>query len=92
MEIKSTNTEVYYIIKRFYNNYKLRRNPGHPNPNILSNHIQDITLIKMYKRGCIYSNEENSHKENLVIKYKYKDVNEIISLNIPWDNYKDLLS
>ena len=91
MEIKSTNTEVYYIIQRFYNRYKLIRNPSYPNPNILSNHIQDITLIKMYKRSCIYSNKENCYKENLVIKYKYKNANEIISLNILWDNYKDLL-
>ena len=92
MEIKTTHTEVYNIIKRFYNRYKLRRNPSNPNPNIFSNHIHDITLIKIYKRSCIYSNAENSYKENLVIKYKYKNANEIISLNIPWDNYKDLLS
>jgi len=92
MEIKTTNIEVYDIIKRFYSKYKLRRNPGNPNPNILSKYIQDIYLIKLYKRVCTYSNNENIYKENLVIKYKYKNKDEIISLNLPWDDYKDLLT
>lgn len=92
MELKSTNIEVYDVIKKFYSKYKLRRNPGYPNPNILSKNIQDISLIKIYKRVCIYSNNENMYKENLVIKYKYKNKDEIISLNLPWDDYKDLLT
>ena len=92
MEIKSTNHEVYYIIKRFYSKFKLRRNPGYPNPNILSsNFAQDISLIQVYKRICTYSNNENSYKDFLVIKYKYKNTEEIVSLNLPWDKYKDLL-
>lgn len=92
MELKSSNREIYFIIKRFYTKYKLRRNPGNPNPNILSKNIQDISLIKIYKRVCTYSNNENMYKENLVIKYKYKNKDEIISLNLPWDDYKDLLT
>ena len=91
MEINTNNNEVYSIINRFYSRYKLWRNPGHPNPNKLSNFIQDIYLIKVYKRVCTYSNNENSYKENLVVKYKYKNIDEIISLNIPWEEYKDLL-
>jgi hypothetical protein len=92
MELESSNNEVYYIIKRFNSKYKLRRNPDFPNPNILSNYIEDISLIKIYKRFCTYSNNENMYKENLVIKYKYKNKNEIITLNIPFDEYKDLLT
>lgn len=91
MEIKTNNKEVYSIIQRFYSRYKLRRNADRSNPNKLSNFIQDICLIQVYKRVCTYSNNENSYKENLVIKYKYKNVNEIICLNIPWEEYKDLL-
>ena len=70
MEINSSNNEVFGIIKRFNSKFKLRRNPGNPNPNKLPIYTQDISLIKIYKRVCTYSNNENNYKDNLVIKYK----------------------
>lgn len=91
MEIKINNKEIYSVLQRFYAKYKLRRHPGHPNPNKLSNYLHDFYIVKIYKRVCTYSNNENSYKDNLVIKYKYKNVDEVISLNIPWEDYKDLL-
>jgi len=91
MEINSSNNEVFGIIKRFNYKYKLRRHPGYPNPNKLPIYTQDISLIKIYKRVCTYSNNENNYKDNLVIKYKYKNTEEIVSLNLPWDEYNDLL-
>lgn len=91
MEIKSNNKEMYSILQRFHTKYKLRRHPGHLNPNKLSNYLDDFYIIKIYKRVCTYSNSENRYKDNLVIKYKYKNIDEVISLNIPWEDYKDLL-
>jgi hypothetical protein len=92
MNISTTNKNVYYILKRFNSSFRLRRNPGFENPNVLSNHISDITIIKVYKRKCIYTNNPNYIRDNLVIKYQYKNNPEVISLNIPWDKYQDLLT
>jgi hypothetical protein len=86
------NNKIYYIIKRFYSKFKLRRrNAENKNPNILPYYIDDISYIKSYKFLCVYSNAKNIKKENLVVKYTYKNHKEIISLNIPLDEYEDLL-
>jgi hypothetical protein len=88
------NTHIYYIIKRFYSKFKLRRNrrnTGNKNPNILPYYIDDICYIKSYKFLCVYTDSKNIKRENLVVKYTYKNPNEIISLNIILDEYKDLL-
>lgn len=92
MQITTTNKQVYYILKRFYSTFRLRRSPGNPNPNILSSQIQDITIVYVYKRPCTYTNDIHHLKDHLVIKYKYKNNPEVISLNLPWDKYNDLLT
>lgn len=85
------NQQIYYIIKRFYSKFKLRRASKCKNPNILQYFIDDISYIKSYKFLCVYSDKKNIKKENLVVKYTYKNPNEIICLNIALDEYKDLL-
>ena len=82
--------KVYYILKRFHSSYKLIRNPHCNNPNVLYN-IKDIYVIGIYKRNCIYSNDRQNSKEHLVIKYKYQNNPETISLNLPLEKYNDLL-
>ena len=84
--------KVYYILKRFHSSFKLRRNPGYKNPNKLSNCVNDIYVIDIYKCKCIYTNNNHNIKDHLVIKYKYQNNPEIISLNIPWEKYNDLLT
>lgn len=92
MDIITTNKNVYYILKRFNSNFKLRRNKEYKNPNILSNNINDINIIRVYKRKCIYTDDLKHTKDNLVIKYQYKNNPDIITLNVLWDRYKDLLT
>ena len=92
MQISTTNKNIFYILKRFHSSFQLRRNPGNKNPNVLSNNINDINIIRVYKRICIYTNDKHDLKENLVIKYQYKNNPEIISLNIPLYKYQDLLN
>jgi len=92
MQISTTNKNIFYILKRFHSSFQLRRNPGNKNPNVLSNNINDINIIRVYKRNCIYSNDTQVLKEHLVIKYKYKNSSEIITLNLPWEKYNDLLN
>ena len=82
---------VYSILKRFNQKFKLIRNPHCPNPNKLPKSTDEIQLVQIYKFLCIYSNEKNIKKENLIIKYKMNSRSEIISLNLPYEEYKDLL-
>ena len=86
MEIQLNKNQFYLIIKRIYLKFKLRRKPNPTKEIFLT---EDIVLVKAYIFPCIYSNNENIKKENLVIKYIYNK--EIISLNILLDDYKDLL-
>ena len=85
------NNQIYCIVKRFYSKFNLRRSSKCVNPNILSNNTNDIDYIKSYKFLCIYSDTKNITRENLVLKYTYKNTDEIICLNIPLDEYKDLI-
>jgi hypothetical protein len=85
------SNQIYCIVKRFYSKFKLRRNTKCVNPNILSNDTNNIDYIKSYKFLCIYSDTKNITRENLVLKYKYKYTDEIYCLNIPLDQYQDLL-
>ena len=83
--------QVYSILKRFNKKFKLKRKPHFPNPNKLPNSKDEIYLVKVYKIVCIYSNEKNTRKENLIIKYKLNDTSETICLNLLYEEYKDLL-
>jgi len=91
MDISTTKTNVYHILKRFNSYFRLRRNNECRNPNHLSNNINDINIIRVYKRKCIYTDDPNHIRDNLVIKYQYKNNPEIICLNIPLERYNDLL-
>ena len=84
-------SKIHGILKRFHSSFKLRRNPHWDNPNVLSDNIEDICVIDIYKRNCIYTNDSQNSKDHLVIKYKYQNNPETISLNLPWEKYKDLL-
>lgn len=90
MEIKLDKENLKSIIRRFHYKFKLRRNPDFPNPNKIIHQLEDINLIKAYIGPCIYSNDKNIKKENLIIKYKLNE--DLISLNIILDEYKDLLT
>lgn len=90
MELKLDKHHLYSIIQRFNFKFKLQRNPELPNPNKFLYQIEDINLIKAYIVLCTYSNNENIKKENLIIKYKVNN-EEQISLNVLLDKYKDLL-
>jgi len=83
--------QVYSILSRFHDKFKLIRNPSSPNPNELPTSTDEIDLVQVYKILCVYSNEKNIRKENLIIKYKMNSRSEIISLNLPYEEYKDLL-
>jgi hypothetical protein len=56
--------------------------------------MDDIIFIEAYTNTCIYTNQTIFKKENIIIKYKINNNNlldEIISLNILYDEYKDLI-
>ena len=87
------NNQIYFIIKRFYSKFKLRRKSdnSNKNPNVLPDKIEDISYIKSYKYLCLYSDIINRKKQNLAVKYTYKNMDEIICLNVPLYEYEDLL-
>ena len=89
--ISLNNNQIYYIIERFYSKFRLRRNSENKNPNTLPDKIEDINYIKSYKYVCVYSDAINIKKQNLVVKYTYKNTDEIICLNLPLYEYEDLL-
>jgi hypothetical protein len=89
--ISLDNNQIYFIIKRFHSKFKLRRNSEYENPNMLPDKIEDINYIWSYKYLCVYSDTINRKKENLVLKYTYKNMDEIICLNLPLYEYEDLL-
>jgi hypothetical protein len=93
MELNLNNNQVYLVIHRFYSNFKLRRNRNDSNPNqyILDN-INKIIIVKIYYKKCIYSNDINEIKDNIVIIFKLNECKkEFISLNLLLENYKDVL-
>jgi hypothetical protein len=92
MEVMLNNNQFYFILERFYSKFMLRKRTG-PNPNKYMCNREYIYLIKAYKIQCVYTDNENKKKDNLVIKYTYKnnDIEEFISLNVLLDEYKDLI-
>lgn len=89
--ISLNNNQIYFIIKRFHSKFRLRRKTEYLNPNTLPDKLEDINYIKSYKYVCVYSDAINRKKENLVVKYTYKNMDEIICLNLPLYEYEDLL-
>lgn len=87
MELNCNENKLFSIINRFYSKFKLRKSDN-PNPHkfILDN-LNKITILKIYYKKCVYSNEVNIIKDNIVIIFK---INEIISLNLLFDDYKDI--
>jgi hypothetical protein len=93
MELNLNNNQVYSAIHRFYSNFKLRRNRNDSNPNqcILDN-INNIIIVKIYCKKCLYSNDINIIKDNIVIIFKLNECKkEVIRLNLLLENYKDIL-
>ena len=90
MDLIMSNSQIYSIIERFYTRFKYKNSfkIKHPLPE-----INDIQLIKAYIRDCIYTNEVNFIKQNAIIKYRLTNHfnQEIICLNILWEDYKDLM-
>jgi len=85
------NTQVYKILERFYIKFK-RRRTFRTNPNKCPPCIDEIKIIKIYKRSCKYVNEtENKMRENLVINIQLNSNLENYILNVLYDDYKDLL-
>lgn len=89
MEINLNNNQFYLILQRFNTKFKLRKKIS-PNPNIYLE--KQVILKKAYKIYCIYSDDKNKSKENLVIKYKNNLKDEIYSLNILLEDYKDIIN
>lgn len=95
-----THSQMCSIVERFYSKHKYRKNAENKKksvPNML-----EILFIQAYTKSCIYSNQTNIPKENVVIKYKIINneiinneiknefKNEIISLNLLLEDYQDL--
>jgi hypothetical protein len=82
-----SNEQIYSILKRFHTKYVLTKRDA--NPNKLPDNQEEIHFIQAYICPCIYSNIENQIRENLFIKFIFKQ--DTISLNILLEDYKDLL-
>lgn len=92
MDLTLNNKQIHSIIQRFNSKFKLRIKKDNPNPKHELFSLNDIYIIKTYKFPCTYSNvKSNEKRENLVIKYFYKNKKEIISLNLLLEEYKDLV-
>jgi len=79
----------YNIIERFHQRFEYR--------NKIDKKIipkkEDVHIINTYLRDTKFSKDsENIVKKMIVIKYYYQNYPEIISLNICFNDYSDLLS
>jgi len=88
MEISLDENQFYSILKRFRSKLKYKNGEQIYKENKISSK-EDISLLETYKISCIYSNENNEKRENLVLKYICN--NEVIILNILLEEYKDLI-
>ena len=85
MESKNQN-KIYPIIERFYRIFTYRKNSE---KKTIIPKKEEIQVQKIYLRNTIFSNEnENIVKKMIIIKYSYK--NDIISLNISYNEYSDI--
>lgn len=90
MNLFMTHSQIYSIIQRFDSKYKYRKSNRTKETKLKS---QDIIFVEAYINSCIYSNQSNLQKENIIIKFKIKNMEEnaVFSLNVLYDEYKDLL-
>ena len=91
MELNVIRNQVYTAIHIFYTKFKLRRSSD-PNPNqFIADNINQIKILKIYYKKCIYSKDINQIKDNIVILFKLNEFKkEVISLNLLFDDYKDI--
>jgi hypothetical protein len=79
------------ILDRFHNKFKYRKNTGKKKP-ILDYEFQNIHVIDIKIKQCVYTNSINDIKQNLIVKYYiYDQDTSIISLNLLFDDYKDII-
>jgi hypothetical protein len=77
------------MIERFYGEKFIYRFKYNDNQKKFIPKKEEIQMQNMYLRNTIFSNEnENIVKRMIILKYKYKD--EIITLNINYEDYSDL--
>jgi hypothetical protein len=92
MKIFISNYQIYTILQRFNSKYKFK-NSEKKTKKFLPQ-LDDIIFIEAYTNTCIYTNQTILKKENIIIKFKINNndlLDEIISLNILFDEYKDLI-
>ena len=92
MDLNVIKNQAQLAVHRFYSKFKLRLYNG-PNPNqFILNNINKIQILKIYCKKCIYSNDKNELKDNIVIVFKLSEFrNEAIYLNLLLEDYKDIL-
>lgn len=92
MDLNVIKNQAHLAIHRFYSKFQLRRYNG-PNPNqVILNNINKIKILKIYYKKCIYSNDKNELKDNIVIVFKLSEFrNEAIYLSLLLEDYKDIL-
>lgn len=90
MENPEINPHIYAAIVRYYRKFTYRngdKKTCFPNK-------ENIQIINMYLRNTIFSNNtENIVKKMAVIQFYYKNESEhdVISLNLSFEDYSDLL-
>ena len=91
MELNLNDNRIYDAIHRFYSNFTKRLSDG-PNPNqIIIDNLKHIKILKIYCKKCIYSNDNNIIKDNIVIVYLFDNLyKEVIHLNLLLEDYKDI--
>jgi hypothetical protein len=87
--------QLYNIIKRFHERFYERRSNSKIkyNPNELPL-LLDLNIEQVYTINCLYVGvemEKVDNRRNLVVKYRLNKGDIIISLNVLYDEYKDLL-
>lgn len=89
MKRKEMFSNFYPMIERYYGEKFIYRFKYNDNQNKFIPKKEEIQIQNVYLRNTIFSNEnENIVKRMIIMKYKYKD--EIITLNVNYDDYSDL--
>jgi len=82
MEKQELNTDMYYVIRKFYERFRYNKNPHKKRTIPKPEHIK---IQKIYLRNTVFSNNyENTVKKMLVIHFcDYEsESREIIRLNV----------
>jgi hypothetical protein len=90
MEKQGVNTDMYYVIRTFYERFRYNKNP-HKKRTIPKK--ENVKIQKIYLRNTVFSNNrENTVKKMLVIHFYNNSALDTFRLSICYNDYIDIIN